>query len=148
MKSYNLVKLFLSLISFFICIGAFIIFSQSEVSATDIHIVKLQAVMKENSEQLVVDPDVLTIGLKDIVIWVNQAPTDELKISFEEGRKCQDVTSPSNHFNLNASCYVANWLWSDETASLKFNDVGTYKYQVQTRKGIVKDGKIIIVRNQ
>ena len=78
-------------------------------------------------------------------MWVNFA-RDEVKIIFEEGKKCEDVTEAPSGFKLDAqNCYVTDYVKLGGTSSLKFNQQGTYDYEVKAfGKEATEKGQIIV----
>jgi hypothetical protein len=59
--------------------------------------------------------------------------TDCLKIVFEDGKKCEDVTDAASGFLTEGPCYVTSWVTFGGTSSLKFNEEGTYDYFVDAK---------------
>ena len=79
-------------------------------------------------------PETLSIGKGTVVIWINAArATDCLKIVFEDGKKCEDVTDAASGFLTEGPCYVTSWVTFGGTSSLKFNEEGTYDYFVDAK---------------
>jgi hypothetical protein len=79
-------------------------------------------------------PETLSIDKGTVVIWINAArATDCLKIVFEDGKKCEDVTDAASGFLTEGPCYVTSWVTFGGTSSLKFNEEGTYDYFVDAK---------------
>ena len=79
-------------------------------------------------------PETLSIAKGTVVIWINAArATDCLKIVFEDGKKCEDVTDAASGFLTEGPCYVTSWVTFGGTSSLKFNEEGTYDYFVDAK---------------
>lgn len=79
------------------------------------------------------------------VIWDNKTQTDEIKITFENGEKCQAGTENPIGFTLDEEGrYVTDWLSPDGSASLFFRDKGTYKYVVETKSGEKVEAEIFL----
>ena len=88
----------------------------------------------------------LSIDQGACVIWVNWGQ-DNVQVKFREGKKCEDVTEGPTGFKLDAeNCYVTDFLPLGATSSLKFNEEGTYDYEVtwENQKGLVAKGKIMV----
>jgi hypothetical protein len=85
------------------------------------------------------------VGKGTVVIWNNWARSTEVKIVFEDGKTCKDVTEAPMGFSMDAkACYVTTWVPLGGTSSLRFVHSGTYKYEVETNGGIKTSGKIVI----
>jgi len=81
-----------------------------------------------------IEPETLWVKKGTVVIWVNSArSTDCLKILFEDGKKCEDVTDSPSGFLAEGPCYVTSWVTFGGTSSLKFNELGTYDYFVDAK---------------
>ena len=79
-----------------------------------------------------IDPPVLKINKGDCVVWLNQSWGWDFKIVFKEGKKCQDMTKAPVGFKMNwKSCYVTDYLDYGRTASLLFDQPGTFDYQIE-----------------
>ncbi len=103
----------------------------------------------ETSRFIRMEPEVLTIEKGGTVIWLNWARTAEcLKIVFEDGKKCADVTDAPTGFSMDASCYVTSWITMGGTSSLRFTEAGTYEYLVKAPiagKEHQARGKIVVL---
>ncbi|MBN2466961.1 MAG: hypothetical protein JXD19_02320 [Deltaproteobacteria bacterium] len=105
---------------------------------------RIRVQVVDGKKQISIEPATIKLVKGGVVIWFNAAPTEEIRVIFEEGKRCQELTSPSRHFNLEASCYVASWVGSNETTVLKFNESGTFKYTVQTPDGVEAQGEVVV----
>jgi plastocyanin len=76
------------------------------------------------------EPPTTVVEKGTCVIWFNKTQL-EVKVVFEEGKKCQDVTDSPTGFAMESSCYVTTWLKYGATSSLRFNEPGTYEYMVE-----------------
>lgn len=96
--------------------------------------------------QVFIEPDTAWIDKGTCVVWVNQARTSapELIIKFREDQKCEEVTEAASGFKNVEGCYVTGALPYGGTSSLRFNEVGTYTYQVQSGESIRAEGKIVV----
>ncbi len=84
------------------------------------------------ADRIRIEPEVLTIPKGGVVIWLNWARTAEcLKIVFEDGKKCADVTEAPMGFKTEGSCYVTSWITQGGTSSLRFTQAGTYEYVIK-----------------
>jgi hypothetical protein len=113
--------------------------NQETVSAQECRLVRLHGGIGANVSEIRIEPRALWISKGTCVIWSNWVRTDEVKVKFEEGKKCEDVTEAPAGFTLNAdNCYVTDWIALGGTSSLKFNETGTYKYVVEAAGGTIK----------
>ena len=77
------------------------------------------------------------------VVWVNWVRTEEIKITFEDGKTCKDVTDAPLGFKMTEdNCYVTNWVPLGGTSSLRFMEKGTFKYEIEASKGVRERGEI------
>lgn len=94
------------------------------------------------------EPATLLIPKGGCVVWFNSSPGSKVKVNFREGKKCQDVTSAPTGFKMDHSlgCYLTDFITFGGTSSLKFNQEGTFKYEVEMEGAAKKvEGSIVIV---
>ena len=81
---------------------------------------------------LFIEPSVLRIQKGTCVIWLNWVKTEEVRIVFQDGKKCEDMTDSPIGFELDASdCYVTTFVARGETSSLMLNEPGTFAYVIK-----------------
>ena len=113
--------------------------NQDTASAQECRLVRLHGGIGTNVSEIRIEPRALWISKGTCVIWSNWVRTDEVKVIFEEGKKCEDVTDAPVGFTMNAdNCYVTDFISLGGTSSLKFNEAGTYKYTVESAGGTIK----------
>lgn len=117
---------------------------QGMSAASEVRIIRVYADTIDGKKQIYIEPNTSWVPKNTVVIWVNQARTDEIKVVFEEGKRCADVTSPTDAFNLDATCYVTSWVPSGGTSSLRFVEAGIFNYVVETSDGVKAKGKIVV----
>jgi hypothetical protein len=130
-----------------IVLAVLFLVSPGNLLAADATIIKIFKAEGPKGEVSLAPPD-LYITKNTVVIWMNGIEGKEVKVVFEDGKACKDVSfSPSQKgFGLDATtCYVTSFIPYASTSSLKFTDVGTFEYQVLTQdaKTGIK-GKIIV----
>jgi hypothetical protein len=130
-----------------IALAVLFLVTPGNLLAADATIIKIFKAEGSKGEIALAPPD-LYITKNTVVIWMNGIEGKEVKVVFEDGKACKDVSfSPSEKgFGLDATtCYVTSFIPYASTSSLKFTDVGTFDYQVliQDAKTGVK-GKIIV----
>jgi plastocyanin len=95
------------------------------------------------------EPAALTVTKGGVVVWMNWARSVEcIQVSFEDGKKCDDVTDAPTGFDMSSGCYVTSWITFGGTSSLRFNEPGTYTYTVEAKTGgqtRKETGKIMVV---
>jgi len=97
-----------------------------------------------------VDPPTINIKMDTVVVWLNGVRDKELKVVFQEGKTCMDVTANPNPdqpgFYLDAdSCYVTSFVPYAATTMLQFPKMGTFDYKVVTKDGQTQAKGSIIV---
>jgi hypothetical protein len=100
--------------------------------ATECRIVRLHGEVYPSMD-LQIEPTVLRVQKGTCVIWLNWVKTGEVRIVFEDGKKCEDMTDSPIGFKLDAAnCYVTTFVSRGETSSLMFSEPGTYDYVIKT----------------
>ena len=96
------------------------------------------------SETVVIEPGTTRISQGAVVAWWNKG-REEAKIKFTQGKECETATAGPTGFMLEAKdCYVASYIPSGGIASLKFDDVGTYEFEISIKdKGTAK-GTVVV----
>jgi len=113
--------------------------NQETVSAQECRLVRLHGGIGATVSEIRIEPRTLWISKGTCVIWSNWVRTDEVKVKFEEGKKCEDVTDAPVGFTLDPdNCYVTDRISLGGTSSLRFNEAGTYKYVVEAAGGVIK----------
>ena len=94
-----------------------------------------------------IEPETLLVAKGDCVVWFNRAAAEEIKVTFEDAKKCVSVTNAPVGFSADsAGCYVTNWIPFGGTSSLRFMEKGTYGYvlEVKGMPGVKIKGQIEI----
>ena len=130
-------------ITFLFCMTLAVV-DHEPLKALDVQLVRIHGQNEGPKKSLMVEPVTATVPKGGIVIWVNEGAFEEVKVNFEEGKKCADVTSATKDFNLEAACFVTTWIPLGGTTSLKFNETGTFNYTVETNDGVKIKGKLLI----
>ncbi|MFH0812894.1 MAG: hypothetical protein V2A69_08660 [Pseudomonadota bacterium] len=130
-------------LTFLLALTTLLLWHQS-TGAFDVRIIRLHKDTINGGKTIYIEPNTSWIPKDTVVIWVNQARPDEVKIMFEDGKQCADVTSSATAFNLEASCFVTSWIPSGGTSSLKFNEAGIFEYIVEASDGVKAKGKIVV----
>ena len=110
---------------------AFLPVNWETMNAHECRIVRLAGEV-DLSTSLFIEPSVLRIQKGTCVIWLNWVKTEEVRIVFEDGKKCEDMTDSPIGFELDAEdCYVTTFVARGETSSLMFNEPGTFTYVIR-----------------
>lgn len=98
------------------------------ISAQECRIIRILGGGTEHPIMMMLEPDAYFLSEGDCVVWYNQFTTEVVKVTFEEGKKCLNVTNAPTGFSLNAkSYYVTSWMPFGGTSSLRFMEKGTYR---------------------
>jgi len=126
--------------------GAFLT-NQQTAAAQDCRIVRIHEGVTLGESKVRIEPEALWIQKGSCVIWFNRGPSIEVKVVFEEGKRCEDVTEAPTGFKLDAeNCYVTSFIPLGGTSSLKFNEEGSYKYTVVTADGTETKGELVVAK--
>lgn len=131
------------LLFFVLIVAAVYAFGQAQ-KAGDCRVIIIEGMQLHQSVR--VQPESLTISKGTCVIWFNRAAATEVRVSFSEGKKCDNVTDAPTGFQLTGEgCYATNLIPFGGTASLRFLEEGTYTYVIEdpTAKQMSK-GSIIV----
>ena len=123
---------------------AFLLVSQKTSSASECRIIRINATAQYQNVTL--DPKTINANKGDCLIWYNNAAQSDVKVSFEEGKKCTDVVEASMDFQLDEeNCLVTKtYIPPRGTASFVFDKEGSFDYVVEVKgtalkvKGTVK----------
>lgn len=123
---------------------AFLLVNQKPSSASECRIIRINSTVQYQNVML--EPSTVNANKGDCLIWFNNAGQSDVKISFEEGKKCTDVLETSMDFYLNKeNCLVTKtYVPPRGTASFVFDKEGSFDYIVEVKgtalkvKGTVK----------
>jgi len=131
---------------FVLCVGVILV-NQGTANASEVRIVRIMGGETVSLDTIRLEPEFLTVSPGTVVIWNNWVRAYEVKIIFEEGKVCADVTDAEIGFKLDEkNCFVTTWIKIGETTSLRFNQKGSFKYIVETPDGRIKSTGTIRVR--
>ena len=115
------------------------------VSAQECRIIKIHG--RTEHPSIMIEPETIFLSKGDCAVWFNRFTAEDVKVTFEDGKKCSDVTKAPLGFSLNAkSCYVTSWMPFVGTSSLRFMEKGTYEYSVEAKNigGVKAKGRIVV----
>jgi len=120
----------------------------SPANAEDAVLVKIHGVGQDKLAGIFINPADMYVNSGTIVIWLNGVKEQEIKVIFEDGKTCKDVTASDtgDFFMLDVKgCYVTNFIPFAATSTLQFTESGTFEYTVNSQDGKIKaSGKIIV----
>ena len=111
----------------------FLLVNQQTSSAGECRIIRINSATQHQNVTL--DPKTIYANKGDCLIWYNNAGQRDVKISFEEGKKCTDVLETSMDFELDAeNCLVTKtYIPPRGTASFVFDKEGSFDYVAQVK---------------
>jgi len=130
-----------------LCLAMLIAFSQYDTAMSwECRLILINDGPGASVGQISLEPATAWIEKGTCVVWVNRARTSapELIIKFRENQKCEEVTEAASGFKNVEGCYVTGALPPGGTSSLRFNQAGTYTYQVQSGESMKAEGKIVV----
>ena len=96
------------------------------------------------SETVVLEPGTTRVSQGAVVAWWNKG-REEAKILFTSGKECESATAGPTGFMLEAKdCYVASYIPSGGIASLKFDEVGTFEFEVSIKDNGKAKGTVVV----
>ena len=124
----------------------FLLAKQSTSNASECRIVRIIALA--SLQNVTLDPKTTYANKGDCVIWFNNVGKRDVKIVFEDGKKCTDVVEASMDFKLDEdSCLITKtYIPNRGTASFVFEKEGTFDYVVDVKGTSLKIKGQIIVR--
>ena len=108
-------------------------FGSGLVNAGDCRIIRITSLAKWQETSIGVEPEIMRITTGTCIIWYNRS-TSKIKITFEDGKTCTDITDASVGFKLDEKrgCYFTEtYIEPGGTASLQFNGKGNVEYIVE-----------------
>jgi len=126
--------------------GVAILLAHSDViNAQDCRLVMIHSGEKNVAEGIVIEPVTVWASKGTCVIWSNWLRERQVKVMFNEGKKTEIATGAVRGFELDAAnAYLTSWIPTGGTASLKFNEEGTFGYVAADQNGMQARGEIII----
>lgn len=122
-----------------------LVVDRAGINAQSCRIIRLYGEAAPPGNELRIEPNTLLVPKGTCVIWSNWIKAQEVKIVFEEGKKCEDVTDAPTGFKLDAhNCYVASFVSPGGTSSLRFTEEGTFKYEVIADGMVKEEGQIVV----
>ena len=115
-----------------VLVSIIFLFAQGVVNAGDCRIVRVTSLAKWQETSIAVEPEIMRITTGTCIIWYNRS-TSKVKIIFEDGKTCTDITDASVGFKVDEKkgCYFTEtYIEPGGTASLQFTKQGNVEYIV------------------
>jgi len=128
-----------------ICATA-VLFTVDVGDTQECRIVRVYGQLAQAQPGLRLEPQTVMVNKDTCVIWVNLSRAAEVKVIFEEGKKCADTTYAPSAFAMEGECYVTSWVAHGATSSLTFKEPGTYNYTVEWKEAQTKENGTIVVQ--
>ena len=124
----------------FVLSTALVLIDRAPVDAQEHQMVRIlgggETGASEMKKPIRLEPPTMTVSEGGVVVWLNWARSVEcVQVSFEDGKKCDDVTDAPTGFEMTSGCYVTSWITFGGTSSLRFNEPGTYTYTITAKTG-------------
>ena len=124
----------LTFVGFFLVIAlVFILTDQGVSCASECRVIRIISTVQYQNVTL--EPKIIHANKGDCLIWFNNAGHSDVKISFEEGKKCADVVDETMDFQLNKeNCLVTkSYIPPRGTVSFVFEKEGSFGYIVEVK---------------
>jgi len=130
-------------LSFLVCMSL-LLADSGAVGAQDCRIIRLYGTAHPMTT-INIEPRIVHIEKGDCIIWSNWIREAEVEIVFEDGKKCDDMTDAATGFKLDAyNCYITSFVALGGTSSLRFNEAGSFYYEVKGGGGVREIGKVVV----
>lgn len=130
-------------------LGIFLTGATSTFAADPASLVVVKRAGEFGKAQLVPIPATNKVDRGSVIVWMNMDTDNELKVIFEEGKSCRDVTKNLNLRKLGflldtRGCYSTSYLDFGATTSLQFMHPGEFEYKLVSEDGVEGMGKIVV----
>jgi len=122
-----------------------VLFTVDVGNTQECRIVRVYGQLAQGQPGLRLEPETVMVNKDTCIIWVNLSRASEVKVIFEDGKKCADSTYAPSAFSMEGQCYVTSWVPHGATSSLTFKEAGTYNYTVEWKQGQTKTNGSIVV---
>jgi len=96
--------------------------------------------------KIIIEPETAYIAPGAVVAWWNKGRT-EAKVQFQEGKECAVESSAPTGFRLESQkCYTTSHMPPGGMSSLKFDEEGTYEFEVEVKGIGKKKGGIVVTK--
>jgi hypothetical protein len=97
--------------------------------------------------KVIIEPETAYVAPGAVVAWWNKDRRREVKVQFLKGKECAVGSSAPTGFRLESQqCYTTSHMPGGGISSLKFDEEGTYEFEVEFNGIGKKEGKIVVMR--
>ena len=124
--------------AFFLAACVVFLFAGETIDAQSCRVVRIGGGAGVQVKEINLEPPSLMISKGTCVVWFNRARAQEVKVVFEDGKTCQNLTDAPVGFKIDAAkdCYVTDYIPFGGTSSLRFVEKGVFKYTVEAAGGV------------
>lgn len=99
-------------------------------------------------QEVIIEPETAYIAPGAVVAWWNKGRMDA-KVQFLEGKECAVGSSAPTGFRLESQqCYTTSHMSPGGMSSLKFDEEGTYEFEVAFKGIGKKKGKVVVTKRE
>jgi hypothetical protein len=136
--------------AFMLCVLAIFMLGQATAFAQQgtTRIIRIWRLSSEGKKVIIVEPAAVNVFEKAVVVWWNKGG-EEVRVRFLDGKKCEIRSSSPTGFKLESeSCYQTSYMAPGTISSLKFDEEGTYEFEVELKDIGVKNGTIVVSKKE
>ena len=99
--------------------------------------------------KIIIEPETAYIAPGAAVAWWNKGKKREVKVRFLKGKECAVGSSAPTGFRLESqNCYTTSHVPAGGISSLKFDEEGTYEFEVEFQGVGKKTGKVVVTKRE
>jgi len=111
-------------------------------------IVRIWRLSSEGKKVIIVEPATTNVFEEAVVVWWNKGG-EGARIRFLDGKKCEVLSSSPTGFVLESeNCYQTSYMAPGTISSLKFDEEGTYEFEVEFKDIGVKKGTVVVSKKE
>jgi hypothetical protein len=111
-------------------------------------VIRIWRLSSEGKQLTVVEPITTRVLEGAVVVWWNKGG-EEVRIRFVDGEKCRIRSSSPSGFVLESeNCYQTSYMAPGTISSLKFDEEGTYEFEVEYKGREVQKGAVIVSKKE
>jgi plastocyanin len=124
---------------------AFLLAAPTVSSSADCRVIRIYSSDAQGGlGDIRIEPSAMAVFKGTCIIWVNLGK-GEAKVTFQEGKKCDDAAEAEAGFSMAETCFVTSWLATGATSSLTFQQEGLYEYEISWQGDkVTAKGRIVV----
>jgi plastocyanin len=100
--------------------------------------------LSSDKKVIIVEPAATRVLEGAVVVWWNKGG-EQARVRFLNGEKCELRSSSPTGFVLEGeNCYQTTYMKPGAISSLKFDEEGTYEFEVEIKEVGIKKGAVIV----